>query len=68
MSVVPGGQEVGPDVEGLIGELEEAPDAICGWAAGVSVPWDDAILMKNLQGMMTVLIPWQSLALGELLP
>lgn len=38
VSVVPGGQEVGPDVEGLIGELEEAPDAICGGAAGVPVP------------------------------
>lgn len=27
---VPRGQEVGPDVEGLIGELEEAEDAIGG--------------------------------------
>lgn len=27
---IPGGQEVGPDVEGLIGELEEAEDAVGG--------------------------------------
>lgn len=38
VSAVPGGQEVRPDVEGLVGELEEAEDAVCGRAAGVSVP------------------------------
>lgn len=48
-TAIPGGQEVGPDVEGLIGELEEAEDAVGGWAARVSVPRDDAVLVENLQ-------------------
>lgn len=45
---IPGGQEVGPDVEGLIGELEEAEDAVGGRAARVSVAGDDAVLVENL--------------------
>ena len=49
MVAVPGGQEVGPYVEGLVGELEEAQDAVRGRAAGVSVPGDDAVLVENLQ-------------------
>lgn len=48
-SAVPGGQKVGPDVERLIGQLEQAQDAVDGWAAGVSVPRDDAVLMEDLQ-------------------
>lgn len=40
---------MGPDVERLIGQLEEAQDAVCGWAAGVSVAGDDAVLMENLE-------------------
>lgn len=46
---VPGGQKVGPYVEGLVGELEEAQDAVRGRAAGVSVAGDDAVLVENLQ-------------------
>lgn len=38
-----------PDVERLIGQLEEAEDAVGGWAAGVSVAGDDAVLMENLE-------------------
>lgn len=40
---------MGPDVEGLIGELEEAEDAVSGRAAGVSVPRHDTVLMENLK-------------------
>lgn len=49
LSAIPGGQKVGPYVEGLIGQLEEAQDAVSGWAAGVSVARDDAVLMENLE-------------------
>lgn len=49
LSAVPGGQKVGPDVERLIGQLEEAQDAVSGWTAGVSVAGDDAVLMENLE-------------------
>ena len=38
-----------PDVKRLIGQLEQAQDAVSGWAAGVSVPGDDAVLMENLK-------------------
>lgn len=48
-SSLPGRQKVGPDVECLIGQLEEAPDAVSGRAAGVSVARDDAVLMENLE-------------------
>lgn len=40
---------MGPDVEGLIGELEETEDAIGGWAARVPVAGDDAVLVENLR-------------------
>lgn len=40
---------MGPDVERLIGQLEQAQDAVGGWAAGVSVPRDNAVLMENLE-------------------
>lgn len=49
VSAVPGGQKVGPDVERLIGQLEEAQDAVGGRAARVSVAGDDAVLMENLE-------------------
>lgn len=39
---------MGPDVERLIGQLEQAEDAVSGRAARVSIPGDDAVLMKNL--------------------
>lgn len=39
---------MGPDVERLIGQLEQAEDAVSGRAARVSVAGDDAVLMKNL--------------------
>lgn len=40
---------MGPDVERLIGQLEEAQDAVGGRAARVSVAGDDAVLMENLE-------------------
>lgn len=46
---LPGGQKVSPDVESLIGPLEEAEDAVCRRAPGVPVPRNDAILMENLK-------------------
>lgn len=46
---IPGGQKVGPYVEGLIGQLKEAQDAVSGWAAWVSVARDDAVFMENLE-------------------
>lgn len=46
--IVPGGQEVGPDVKRLIGQLEEAEDAVGGGAAGVAVAGDDAVFMEHL--------------------
>lgn len=48
MSAVPGGQKMGPDIERLIGHLEEAQDAVGGWAPGVPVPSNNAVLMENL--------------------
>lgn len=68
MSAVPGGQEVRPDVEGLVGELEEAQDAVCGRAAGVSVPRDDAVLVENLQDRTTYLSREFSLRIGDKRP
>lgn len=47
-SAIPGGQKVGPDIERLIGHLEKAQDAVGGWAAGVPVPRNNAVLMENL--------------------
>lgn len=41
---------MGPDVECLIGELEQAEDTVCGWAARMTVPVDDAFFMENLKG------------------
>lgn len=49
MSAVPGGQKMGPDIERLIGHLEEAQDAVGGWAPGVPVPSNNAVLMENLK-------------------
>ena len=46
--IVPGGQKVGPDVECLIGQLEEAEDAVGGRATGVAVAGDDAVFMEYL--------------------
>lgn len=53
---------MGPYVEGLIGQLEEAQDAVSGWAAGVSVARDDAVLMENLEKRKLFISPqsvWQ---------
>lgn len=49
LSALPSGHKVGPDVKRLIGQLEEAQDAVSGRAAGGSVPRDDAVLMENLE-------------------
>lgn len=40
---------MGPDVDGLIGHLEAAEDAVQRRAAGVAVPGFDAILLVYLQ-------------------
>lgn len=59
---IPGGQKVGPYVEGLIGQLKEAQDAVSGWAAWVSVARDDAVFMENLEKENSWFIPqllWQ---------
>lgn len=42
-----------PDVESLIGPLEEAEDAVCRRAPGVPVPRNDAILMEDLKKKRT---------------
>lgn len=47
---VPEGQQVSPDVEGLVGHLEKAEDAGSGGTLWVSVAKDDALLMEHLQG------------------
>lgn len=46
---IPCGQEVGPDVDCLIGHLEAAKDAVQGGALGVTVSRDDAILPEHLK-------------------
>lgn len=38
-----------PDVNGLIGQLKEAQDAVSGWAVVVTVAGDNAVLMENLK-------------------
>ena len=40
---------MGPDVERLIGQLEEAEDAVGCRTPRVSVPRNDAVLMENLK-------------------
>lgn len=40
---------MGPDVKRLIGQLEEAEDAVGGGAAGMAVAGDDAVLMEHLR-------------------
>lgn len=47
---VPEGQQVSPDVEGLIGHLEKAEDTGSGGALWMSVAEEDALLMEHLQG------------------
>lgn len=47
----PGRQEVGPDIDSLIGHLEAAEDAVQGGASRVAVPRDDAILPEHLRAM-----------------
>lgn len=47
---VPEGQQVSPDVEGLIGHLEKAEDTGSGGALWVSVAEEDALLMEHLWG------------------
>lgn len=47
---VPEGQQVSPDVEGLIGHLEKAEEAGGGGTLWVSVAEDDALLVEHLQG------------------
>lgn len=44
----PEGQQVSPDVEGLVGHLEKAEDAGSGGTLWVSVAKDDALLMEHL--------------------
>ena len=46
----PGWQEVSPDVERLIGQLEQAEDTVSGGAARMAVPRYDAILVEHLRG------------------
>lgn len=46
-------QEVGPDVDRLIGHLEAAEDAVEGRAAGVTVARDDAVLPEHLRANRT---------------
>lgn len=44
----PCGQEVGPDVDGLVCELEAAQQAVLDGALGVPVAGDDAVLPEHL--------------------
>lgn len=44
----PGRQEVGPDVDRLVGHLEAAEDAVQRRALRVPVPRDDAVLSEHL--------------------
>ena len=46
---IPGRKEVGPYVECLIGQLEEAQDAVSCRAARVAIARDDAVLMEHLE-------------------
>ena len=47
---VPEGQQVRPDVEGLIGHLKKAEEAGSGGTLWMSVAKEDALLMEHLQG------------------
>lgn len=53
---VPGWKEVRPDVERLVGHLEEAEDAVGGRAAWMPVAGDDAVLMENLEREIIIII------------
>lgn len=52
---IPGRKEVGPYVERLIGQLEEAQDAISCRAAWVAIARDDAVLMEHLETINSIL-------------
>lgn len=47
---VPEGQQVSPDVEGLIVHLEKAEDTGSGRTLWMSVAKEDALFMEHLQG------------------
>lgn len=49
MFVRPCWQEVGPDVERLVVHLKAAEETVQGWALGVAVPRDDAVLPEHLR-------------------
>lgn len=44
----PGGQEVSPDVDGLVGHLERAEDTVQGRAGGAAVARHDTIFPEHL--------------------
>lgn len=50
----PGWQEVGPDVDRLVGHLEAAEDTVQRRAPGMTVPRDDAVLPEDLSGLQMV--------------
>lgn len=49
----PGWQEVGPDVDGLVGHLEAAEDAVQRRALWMAVTGDDAVLPEHLNTKQT---------------
>lgn len=52
----PGWQEVGPDVDGLVGHLEAAEDAVQRRALWMAVTGDDAVLPEHLNTKQTFIL------------
>lgn len=43
-----------PDIESLVGELEQAQDAISSRATRVTIPRDNTVLLEGLQSTHTL--------------
>lgn len=62
-SHAPGWQEVGPDVDRLVGHLEAAEDAVQRRALRMAVAGDDAVLPEHLNTKQTVIQVYKLLIL-----
>ena len=49
---IAGGQEMGPEVEGLIGSIKNTEDTLEGGALGVAITTDDEVLVEMLRHLM----------------
>lgn len=58
---VPAGQKVRPEVEGLVGGVKQAQDALPGRGLGVAVPGHDEVLLEVF-GHLVLVVQWAAQA------